>query len=245
MVAVFEDKLIVTTESKHQQVHICSKDFRENNNNNIHSFNMKGDKPQPRGIATNGKYIFITDESTYLQKYTMDGELEPETEKIKFYGCCGIAIYKEEIYVAHQRKDKIEVLDLNLKRIPSSCIEEKLSEPRDLAIASDGTIYVSDYKNHCIKTFKNGKLDSTFDTEPDYPHGICIYEEENEEYVLAASHFESRILVIKSSGELKYIVIDEVEELYGIDVDSDGNVYVANRGGNCVKKFELQKYLKT
>ena len=241
VVAVFEDKLIIATDSKYQQVHIYSKDFKEK----IHSFNMKGDEPMPRGMATNGEHIFIADRSTYcVQKYTMDGKFVHESTK-SFNGCCGIAIYEEKIYVAHQTGDKIEVLDLNLKPIPNSCIVKQFNEPRDMAIASNGTIYVSDYKNYCIKKFKNGKLKSKFVTKPDYPHGICIYEGENKEYILVASHFKSCILVFKSSGILvAHIAFDKVKELYGIDVDSDGNVYVPNFDGNLVKKFKLQDYLE-
>ena len=223
------------TSSTHEQVHICSKDFREI----IKSFKINGNKLLPRGVATNGEHIFISDHSTeHIMKYTMDGCFTCQSKEL-YQSNCGIAIYGKKLFVAQQSKGTIEVLDLNLKFL--RCVVRGLKGPRDVAVASDETIYVSEVYSNCIKKFKNGKLE--FEKEVNNPQGICVYKKENDEYIVVAAMHQSHIYVFSSSGTLvKYFdekTIGKINKQYGICVDSDGNGYTTDFVGNLVKKFNL------
>ena len=147
-------------------------------------------------------------------------------------------------------------MDLNLKFL--SCIPfKRLNKPRDVAVASDGAIYVSDTGNNCIKVCRKlndgniiiEKFGNNNKNKLEQPAGICIYKNKNSdvEYVLVAGHKTSRVFVFKSSGEFVTSIGKEntgkVIDLYGINVDSDGNVYAVGYAGHHVKKFKLQDYL--
>ena len=239
-----EDKLVIVTDSTY--VNIYSKDF----NRIAEPFKMKGDNPIPRGVAINREDIFIADKSIcHIMKYTMDGNLECESDK-SYKDCYGITIYDKKLYVAHDDQEphcqgKIQVLDLNLNHLFS--IFESLDAPRDVAIASNNAFFVSEYNNNCFKVFKGEIIEEFGRKKVEHPTKICIYEEENKEYVLVASHYKSCVDVFTSSGELVESIgnekIGRVRDLYGLCVDSDGNVYIAAYGGNLVKKFKLQDYI--
>ena len=238
MVAVCEDKLVIVTDSKH--VSIYSKDFKIKHK----FFKMRGHRPIPRGVATNGEHIFIADKATRrIMKYTMDGVVVCESKE-EFKGCFGMAIYEEKLYVPIAQ-GKIQVLDLDLNHLSSIC--EGLNAPRDVAIASNGTVYVSEYNNNCIKVFK-GEIEEFSRNEVEHPTIICIYNQEDEEYIiLVASHCQRCVFVFTPSGRLVKSIgeemIGEVRDLYGLCIDKDGNVYIADYGGGFVKKFNLPNYL--
>ena len=245
VVAVYKDKLIIGTESQYH-VYICSKNFRQRCFRK--SFKIKGQYPKPRGIATNGEHIFIADaNNSTINKYQMDGKFVKSKEH--FEGSCGITIYDGKLYVAHQNKHKVQVLDLDLTLPPKTIPFGDLKEPRDVAVASNGTIYVSDYGNGCIKVFRrSGKIEKfgSDNSMMKHPRGICIYKKENNgEYVLVAAEY--CVFVYTFSGKLVESIgnekIGKMNALYGIDVDSDGNVYVADYGGRVVKKFKLEDYV--
>lgn len=242
---MFEDTLIIATEYSEYQFHICSKDFTDREDReNIKSFKLKVNehKPLPRGVATNNEHIFIADNCTHrILKYTKKGELKDmSTDFLK--GCCGITIYKDKLYVANQSKGKIEVLDLEFNPVKTPCFEKKLNGPRDVAVDSDGTVYVLEYYDDSVKAFKNGKYKFQFDTDVKNPSAVCVYKKENKKYVLVASDTDpSRVFVFTSSGKSvgEAIILENVQALYGIDVDCDGYIYAADNCGNRVIKFKL------
>ena len=256
VVVVYKDELIIVTEATHHHhVHIYSKSFRK-----CSSFNLKTkevENPRPRGVATNGEHIFIAERSTgRIMKYTKNGIFVCQSEE-SFEGSCGITIYEGELYVAHQLANKVQVLDYNLKNSSKKkCFDNlKLSKPRDVAVANDGTIYVSAHGNDCIKVFRHDEeIIKDFSNELNTcdfrdPQGICIYKNENIEYVLvaAAGKKGSCVFVFKSDGSFVTSIGNEKigrvnAKIYGIDVDSDGNVYAADYGGYVIK-FKLENYL--
>ena len=242
MVAVCEDKLIIVSDSTH--VSIYSKDFKIKHK----FFRMRGRKPTPRGVAASGEHIFIVDKSIRrIVKYTMDGDFVCNSKET-FKGCLGIAISENKLYVPiaknHQSPGKIEVLDLELKHLSS--IFESLNAPRDVAIASNGTVYVSEYNDNCIKVFE-GEIEEFGSNEVEHPTILCIYNKEDKEYLLVASHCQSCVFVFTPSGKLVKCIDEEiigrVRDLYGLCIDNDGNVYIADYGGRFVKKFNLQDYI--
>ena len=230
-----ENWLVIVTDSTY--VNIYSKDFKIK-----HKFLIKGDSPTPRGVATNGEHIFIADKSICrIVKYTMDGIFLCNSKEE--LSCFGMAIYKKKLYVP--TPGKIQVLDLDLNYLSS--IFENLNAPRDVAIASNGTIYISEYENNCIKVFR-GKTEEFGRNHLKHPSIICIYKEEKKEFVLVASHSQRCVFVFTSDGDLVKSIgketIGRIRDLYGLCVDDDGNVYIADYGGRFVKKFVLQNYIR-
>ena len=206
VLTVFEDKLIIVTDSRDHQFHICSKDFTNREDRvDIKSFKMEGYNPQPRGVATNGEYIFIANSTPrkHINRYTMDGKLDCVSREL-FDGCCGITIYEDKLYVANNfTKREIDVLNLDFKHCPPDHFKG-LDAPRDVAVASNGTIYVSESNQDCVKVFKKNEFEKFTDHEVVAPAAICIYKKENKEYILVASHGHGQpsVFVFSSSGKL-------------------------------------------
>ena len=171
-------------------------------------------------------------------KYTMDGHFMCQSTAL-FRGCCGICIYEEKLYVAHQFEGKIEVLDLDLNLL--FCVLENLKSPRHVAVASNGTIYVSDNLHSRITVWNDGNIEEFGNCKVASPAAICIYKDE---YVLVADHYESCVFVFTFRGELVISIHNEtIRDLFGLCIGSDGNVYIADYGGSLVTKFRLEDYM--
>jgi len=88
----------------------------------------------------------------------------------------------------------------------------KFNTPRDVAIGIDGEIYVADTKNHCVRVVKDGIVD-TF-------AGMCNPDP------YAAGY----------SGDGGPAVDAEFSDVFGVAVDPDGNVYIADSGNHIIRR---------
>ena len=248
MVVVIGDKIVTVGDSA-RHVNIYSKKLKL-----MKSFKLREEKEKkkrkacPRGISTDGVHLFISDKTNKsVTKYTIEGQKLQSSET--FSGCCGIAIdtEREKVYVAHQYAHKIQVLDLNLSSVlefgTEGKKEKEFKQPRDVAVARDGTIYVSDTGNNRIQVFKaDGEYITEFGEDKlSAPAGICV---DHDNRVLVVDHGNHRVCIFNSSGELleSFGTNEETtanfKDLIGITVDSDGNIYTADYGGNSLQVFE-------
>ena len=253
MVVVIGDKIVTVGDSA-EHVNIYSRKLKK-----IRSFKIeRGEKnPCPRGVSTDGKYLFISDKANEsIMKYTIKGRFIVESGNT-FGGRCGIAINKkmERVYVAHESDNKIEVLDLNLDPILNGLEfgkegdkKKEFKQPRDVAVARDDKVYVSDTNNNRIQVFSaDGDYITEFGntgTRKDKlsaPAGLCV---DRDNHILVADHGNNRVCIFDSNGKLlkpNEKIEANFKDLIGIAVDRNGKIYTADYGGNSLQVFEPQK----
>jgi len=130
-------------------------------------------------------------------------------------------------------------------------------EPRDVAVATDGTVYVADKLNHQIRKLTTVGVVTTVTTlagtniEPgggfangagdlalfSYPEGVAIGPDGN---IYVSDGENSKIRKITPEGDVSTLYDDlGVEDMYpeGIEVAADGTAYVADSSNNRVSKI--------
>ena len=248
MLAVTNDKIIIVGDDSAEHVKIFSKDKKK-----LNSFKLQGKKkPRPRGVATDGTYIFITDAANKsFTKYTFDGVFVKSVGGIK--GNCGISINQGmgRIYIADQENSRIQVLNLDLELIKTfgrkGNGEKEFNKPRDVAVVDDGTVYVTDTNNNRIQVLDtNGRFRQFGNDSLHSPMGICV--DSNNHVLIADHHSDNRkIYAFNLQGEyLSSLDVnedgEEFTDLIGIAVDSDRKIYLADYGSNCVHVIENFRY---
>jgi sugar lactone lactonase YvrE len=91
-----------------------------------------------------------------------------------------------------------------------SALKAEFNEPAGIAVAKDGTVYIADMKNHCIRTFKDGRVGTLA--------GKC------------ASGSDKGGFADGSTSRARF------NQPNALDVAPDGSVYVADTKNHCVRK---------
>jgi NHL repeat len=111
----------------------------------------------------------------------------------------------------------------------------RFNEPAGVAVAADGTIFVADLANHCIRTVKDSKV-STYAGAPDrpgtadgtlanaefmYPHGLSLDADGN----LYVADFQVGIRKIDKAGNVTTVALQPVgpKTFTGVSVWGRGN----------------------
>ncbi|MDH5606299.1 MAG: NHL repeat-containing protein, partial [Anaerolineae bacterium] len=134
--------------------------------------------------------------------------------------------------------------------------EEIFNGPRDVAISPDGTLFVSDSRNHRILKIKDGEVidqwgsltnpgeipaaDGTFNE----PWGLAVSPDGK--YVYVADTWNHRVQKFTATGRFvsTWGYFDQSEDPYAmwgprdIATDAEGNVYVSNTGNKRITVFE-------
>ncbi len=230
---------------------------------------------QVSGVGVDShNHVFVfhrADHSWFREK---NGELIAVPTIMCFDGETGklVASWGENMFlVPHglrvDREDNIWVTDVGLHQVFKFTHDGKLlmalgvsrtpgldgkhfNAPTDVAIAGDGSIYVSDgYGNSRVAKFspkgdflfdwgKKGDKPSEFDT----PHGIAI---DSQGRVYVADRSNSRIQVFKSDGTFLYAWKSvELGRPWGLTVGSDGYLYVVDGGDLKLRPPDRARILK-
>jgi hypothetical protein len=91
-------------------------------------------------------------------------------------------------------------------------LQAVFNTPRDIALGIDGEIYVADTKNHCVRVVRDNVVE-TF-------AGICNADDLADAY----------------SGDGGPATEAEFSDIFGVEVDADGNVYIADSGNHVIRR---------
>jgi hypothetical protein len=91
-------------------------------------------------------------------------------------------------------------------------LQAVFNTPRDVAIGIDGEIYVADTKNHCVRVVKDGVV-NTF-------AGICDPDPYGQGF----------------SGDGGPATEAMFSDVFGVGVDPEGNVYIADSGNHVIRR---------
>ena len=112
--------------------------------------------------------------------------------------------------------------------------------PRDLCFASDGLLYITDVDNSRICVYdKDGKFIGKF---PTTCKPTCI-DATDCGHLIVSSSSSHKVMIYTTGGELVHVFGEHGSGLgqfsgpSGVSVDSDGLIYIADRGNLCIQVF--------
>ena len=223
----------------------------------IRSFGSKGSANgqvnYPVGVAVdNADNIYVVDNNNHrIQKFTSTGDFTAAVgtqgrNPLQFDNPLGIGFNKKngKLYVCDQSNHGIQVLETDLTHhisFESSGSEKERSLLYDVAFDSTGNVYATDMTNKCIKTFTpDGQFLQKFGTgQLQGSHSIAIHDD----MVYVAEGDHNRVSVFSSQGKfLKSFracgkAQGQLGGAYGVTVDTNGFVLVANYFNNRVQIF--------
>jgi hypothetical protein len=93
-------------------------------------------------------------------------------------------------------------------------LEAVFHYPRDVAVGIDGEIYIADSKNHCVRVLRDGLVDRFA--------GVCGGE----------------AVYGGGSGDGGPALDAEFTDVFGVEVDAAGNVYIADSGNHVIRRVK-------
>ena len=254
-VAVSDDGHVIVTENNGHCVTIL-----DNEGKKVKSFGGKKGSSSvqffaPHGVAiTPDNFILVSDKHR-IQKISMDGDRvasvgEEGSGRQQFKYPDGIAIspITGQVYIADWFNHRIQVLnpDLTFSHLfdKRGSANGQFSNPRDIAIDSQGLVYVADAGNHHIQKFTlNGKFIAQFGSKGsgpgqlNSPRGITI-DTAGTSLVYVSEGGNNRVSVFTSDGVFvssfgrKGSNIDQLDAPVGLRFDKKGFLYVCDYSNN-------------
>lgn len=129
-------------------------------------------------------------------------------------------------------------------------LEESLfNYPRGICLDKEGNLLVADCENHCIRkintlngiittisgTGENGLQDgnSLLEAKFNYPSSLAIYND-----IIYVSDTNNHVIRKIYNGIVSTIATG-FNTPYGITIDNNGNILVADFGNNCIKRIDI------
>ena len=203
----------------------------------------------PCAIALRGEVMYVTDENNHrVQKLTTSGEfLSRFGSNGSGHGQLstprGICINPEgKIFVAEYSNHRVSVFDADgtfLYHIVGKSSEGgEMKNPWEIAFDPEGHLHVANYSQNVVKVYSqdgnylsqygSGKLSNN-------SSGICV-DEEGYSFVCNYASSPNRVDIF--DPEHKHIKsIPNLSSPWGLALDNDGFLYVADRGNNRVLKY--------
>lgn len=228
-----------------------------------YKFNKLGNQGQmktPVGVTVNGSTVYVTDSTNnQIYMFDLDGNFKaslvsPQTKaKLSAITPVGIKIAQNNVFFTDILYHRVVQTDLSgnlIKTIGGPGNQAgRLAFPNDVAVSSDGKIYVSDSNNFRVQVCEDGlrfKLFSNSDTPNrgsvvnSLVRGIAV---DDDNYVWIVNTLGNSVHVFNSNGRPIYIlegmVSAEGDLSYpnGISIGRE-RLYVTDRGNNRVLVFK-------
>jgi len=209
-------------------------------------------------VSTDGAPCIITVVATPSDGYTFDGWSEGCTSTSTGTGTCTITVGANDsnktvtasfLTEGPVTSPDAPVFDREIRT--SAEVNGELSWPRDVAVASDGSIYVTDSGGNRIQKFDSdgvflskwggwGQGDGEFET----PNDVAVAPEDDSVYVSDSQNH--RIQKFNSDGDFlsKWGTEGSDDRQFqrplGVAVGPNGNVYVADTSNHRIQKFTPQ-----
>lgn len=174
----------------------------------------------------------------------------------------GLSVVDDKLYVADPGGNKVGVFDLNGKHLktmgkPGRKAGE-MDGPADVVVAPDGTVYVSDSLNMTVTAFTpDGKVKWVYGAPPKglggearqigLASGLSL-DKEGRIYLIDQFHFNIHVLD-KDGNQIaqvghRGVNPGEFNFSRGLEIDEDGNLYVADWGNDRVQKIKILEFVK-
>ena len=201
------------------------------------------DEPHLQFLVSYRSSNDIVPPKSKLDELVMGKENDDSLDLNKPYG---VAMYDGKIYVCDLRRNNITVLDLrkHLTLVLGQSGGETLVQPTGIAIAPDGTKYVTDIGRGLIFVFdRNEKLAGTMGHKDLKPAGVAVHQ--NWVYV---ADFKGQCIEVydRTTGEVVRKIggpgtgPGKFVSPLGVAVDNNGFVYVSDVMTCKVQKFDPQ-----
>jgi len=233
--------------------------------NNNYEFEGPSDVEEADGliyVCDRGHHRVLVYDGNGTHVRTFGTTREPGSTDTSFNHPSGIDIHDGLLYVADEGNQRVQVLTLEGGYVETLGTTDEggsdmdhLDSPKDVAVASDGTVYVTDYENHRVQVYfgiDDGTADSTIGTgqggnandEFDYPLGIAVTDDR----LYVADSGNHRVQVLDRQGTwlatrgVTDVVGDDNQHLdypYGISTDAQGQLAVADLGNHRVQLYNF------
>ncbi len=203
--------------------------------------------------ADGNLYLVAHKKATDIAKVTPDGKTEVWVELPGKSTGNGIVFDKKgTMYVADYAGHNVLKIDMKTKKVEVFAHEPKMSQPNDLAIAPDGTLYASDpnWEKGTGQLWKIGtdgkvtKLAGDLGTANGIevsPDGKTLYVNES----VQRNVWSFPIKADGTLGEKKLLKKFDDHGFDGMRCDADGNLYITRHGAGTVVKLSPEgKVLK-
>jgi sugar lactone lactonase YvrE len=201
-----------------------------------------------------GNGIFTAYGSASVRKITPDGEVTTIVDKTNtgesFHCVRGLALDKfGNIYIADTGNNTIRKIYPDTKTCETLVSDATFSAPYGVAVADDGTVYVSDNYSDCIKMIRNGKCEIVAGAVGGFadgigrdamfcsPQGIDLDLEGN---LIVADSKNNAIRKVDLKTMVVTTVAEGFQSPYGVTIDKKGNIFVADYGNNSIKRIDTK-----
>ena len=221
-------------------------------------------------VASDGTVYVADSDNNRIQMFTAKGDFIGEwgsegNDEGEFIKPEGVTVASDgSVYVADTENHRIQkfgaIEEPDISQVPLAFSGQigalglgngKFQFPSDVALASDGSVYVADTSNHLIQKFTSGGAllsqlgtwswaGGTGDGEFKVPQSVAVAPDDS---VYVVDHLNSRIQYFTANGDFsgkwgsEGSGDGEFQAPMGIEVAPDGSVYVVERDNNRIQKF--------
>ena len=207
--------------------------------------NGNGEFQYPWGLLMVGDRLYVSDYNLHrVQYFSVTGQY------IGQFGCRGEenGQFSSPRGMSTDGGGNILVVDYNNKRVQVFTMDGTFvrvikcdGHPTDVAVDNEGKIHVTIYDQRHVQVFSpDGRVDSYNNPTSNFQHpqGIAIG---NGGRIFITAQYEGtyRLHILNYNRE-QVNLLSGLEEPWGVTLDNDGHIYVADYNSWCIKKYVLR-----
>ncbi|XP_078592344.1 tripartite motif-containing protein 2-like [Branchiostoma floridae x Branchiostoma japonicum] len=248
-IAVSTDNLILVADSHNGRIQM----FDSISWKHVNSFSttLKDEdlsRPTDLAIGSEGNVYIVDLENKSVKVFNSDGRHKRTFADALLVDPRSIAMcpVSSLLYVTEFSKRNVRVYSNEGKAVrhfPYVLSEEgPFAAVAHVAVNKSGEVIISDEGNNCIKVFSSdGRLKFRIEGEGrresggfSWPMGVCV---DDQQRLLVADRGEGKVLQFDTDGKfLQYLLTwkDGLKHPYGMDISSEGQVFVTDEGKHCI-----------